>query len=190
MLPVEVVDHPTGPACAIRHPGQDSGMTSVERRWDIDERGVGIADATQLRPAVERLAEACGRPVGDRGSACASSAAPERRGVPAGVTMDVGVCRGDAGWGVRDRCPARGHRQLHAVRDAIAWLSAVAEPAFFVRRSEPRTVDCVTGMLDGDHEFASHGHTMRLRIALADAAAARCAPAGAPRDQGVIVQRS
>jgi hypothetical protein len=73
-------------------------------------------------------------------------------------------------------------------RDRVA--SAVAEPAFFVRRSEPRTVDCVTGMLDGDHEFASHGHTMRLRIALADAAAARCAPAGAPRDQGVIVQRS
>jgi hypothetical protein len=58
-----------------------------------------------------------------------------------------------------------GTDEIHAVRVAIAWLSAVAESAFFVRRSEPRTVDCVTGMLNGDHEFASHGHTMRLRIA-------------------------
>jgi hypothetical protein len=33
-----------------------------------------------------------------------------------------------------------------------------------VRRVDRRTVECVTGMLDGDGEFASHGHTIRLRM--------------------------
>jgi hypothetical protein len=38
-----------------------------------------------------------------------------------------------------------------------------------------RTVECVTGMLDGDGEFASHGHAIRLRMILREVGT------GAPR---------
>jgi hypothetical protein len=48
--------------------------------------------------------------------------------------------------------------------DAIALLSAIAEDSFYVRRLDARTFICVTGMLDGDGDFAPHGHTLRLRI--------------------------
>jgi hypothetical protein len=98
------------------------------------------------------------RPVGDRGSVCASSAAPERRGAPAWSPWMLlsAAATPDGVYEIAAR--HAGTDELHAVRDLIAWLSAVAESAFFVRRSEPRTVDCVTGMLDGDHEFASQPH--------------------------------
>ena len=43
-------------------------------------------------------------------------------------------------------------------------LSVVAEDAFHVRTVNSRTYDCVTGMLDGDGEFSSHGHLIRLVV--------------------------
>ena len=49
-------------------------------------------------------------------------------------------------------------------RDAVRLLSVIAEDAFSVRKVDPMTYDCVTGMFDGDSEFASHGHMIRLVV--------------------------
>jgi hypothetical protein len=62
-----------------------------------------------------------------------------------------------------EHAPASDHQLWE---DAICLLSAVAEDSFHVRRVDRRTVECVTGMLDGDGEFASHGHAIRLRMIL------------------------
>lgn len=49
-------------------------------------------------------------------------------------------------------------------RDAVALLTRIAEDSFHVRRVDDQTFDAVTGMLPGDGDFATHGHTIRLRI--------------------------
>ena len=60
---------------------------------------------------------------------------------------------------------APGPEKIDVLRSAIRLLSAVAEPAFFVRQTTPTTIDCATGVLDGDPPgFASHGHLIRLLI--------------------------
>lgn len=134
------------------------------RRWDIDERQTGIADGTAMDPQVEslmagmrrdgwvteepevhllpHLKKACGetwRIVGDR-------------------LLDDGVYEVTLATGEELSGVA-----LH--RAAIGLLSAIAEPVFFVRQSEPRVFDCVTGVLDGDPPgFKSHGHLVRLIV--------------------------
>jgi hypothetical protein len=147
-------------------------MNSAARRWDIDERGIGVADAAYLKPDLERLAEA-----GARAGWVAED--PHAHLLP---HLTAAASRPGSPWILLSADPTpegvyelvarhAGTDDVDAVRDGIAWLSAIAESAFFVRRSGPRTIECVTGMLDGDSEFASHGHTLRLRIELADAAA-------------------
>lgn len=53
---------------------------------------------------------------------------------------------------------------VHVQRDVIRLLSAIAETVFFVRQAAPGVFECVTGMLDGDSGYASHGHMVRLIV--------------------------
>jgi hypothetical protein len=57
-------------------------------------------------------------------------------------------------------------RVMDIWRDGVALLSTIAEQSFHVRRVNDQTFEAVTGMLPGDGDFASHGHTVRLRIRL------------------------
>lgn len=50
------------------------------------------------------------------------------------------------------------------IRDVIPLLAQVAESSFAVQQVDENTVECVTGMLDGDGPYAAHGHLIRLRI--------------------------
>lgn len=136
-----------------------------ERRWDTDERFVGVGDAAGAVPPLERLLDACRTPgwvtedadahVGVHlRRACGSAGSPWRwlgdEQLPDGVyVVDL----------ARTAAP-----EVDSYREAVALLAVIAENAFAVRRVDPRTVECVTGMLDGDGDFATHGHTVRLRI--------------------------
>jgi hypothetical protein len=134
------------------------------RRWDVDERYVGVADASPAVPALERLLAACRTPgwvTEDADAhlgvhlrrACAAEGSAFRW-LDAEQTVDgVLVVRLASTLGPHD-----------TFRGAVALLAVVAESAFAVRRTGPWTVECVTGMLDHDGEFATHGHTVRLEI--------------------------
>ncbi len=134
------------------------------RRWDIDERQTGITDGTAMDPQVESLLAAMRRDGW-------VTEEPEVHLLPhlkkaCGQTWRI----------VRDRLIDDGVYEVTLAIDddlsgvalhraAVGLLAAIAEQVFFVRQSEPRVFDCVTGMLDGDPPvFKSHGHLVRLVV--------------------------
>ncbi len=74
----------------------------------------------------------------------------------------------DATYELRLRWAGAGDPDLGAVRAAIfAIIASVAESTTLVHeRREPEELifEVVTGTLAGEGPFASHGHTLRLRI--------------------------
>ncbi|WP_214105932.1 hypothetical protein [Acrocarpospora catenulata] len=136
------------------------------RRWDIDERQTGICDGSAMDPQVHSLLEAMKRDgwvteephvhlLPHLRTACGEdwTLTGER-------LLEDGVYEVTLTAHPGDQSGTQGI-ELH--RAAIRLLSAIAEPAFFVRQSEPGVFDCVTGVLDGDPPgFRSHGHLVRL----------------------------
>lgn len=134
------------------------------RRWDIDERQTGIADGTAMDPQVQTLLASM------RQDGWVTEE-PEVHLLP-----HLRKACGDRWRIVRHRLLDDGvyelmltlEEELSGValhRAAVGLLAAVAEPVFFVRQSEPRVFDCVTGVLDGDPPgFKSHGHLVRLIV--------------------------
>ena len=151
------------------------------RRWDTDERGMGVADARALVPRVEALAEHVRRPDWVTEDAVAHLWPHLERAIAADgspwaaseVFVDgegrlvVELTHAGAG-GERSRGLAKA--------DAFALIGQVAEATTFVRianiddgaaAGDPTVleIDVVTGMLDDETAFLTHGHTIRLRIA-------------------------
>jgi prephenate dehydrogenase len=135
------------------------------RRWDTDETFVGIADGAAIEPAVEALLEHVRRPgwitedpdvhlLPHLAKACAAADVPWE--LLAAELGDDGV------YTVHLHYTGRGRIDL--LRDAVRLLASVGEPAYYVRQVDPSTVDCVTGVLEGDGPFATHGHLIRLRL--------------------------
>jgi hypothetical protein len=160
-------------------------MTAPDRtrRWDDDERGTGVADASSLLPRIAGLRAHAGR-------AEWVAEAPEAHLWPhlERAIAAPGSPWHRAGWSIDgEGClvveleheGSDGERALAEVRaDAFALVGQVAETSSFVRVAERRDaagssapgappdveVDVVTGLLDDETSFASHGHTLRLRI--------------------------
>jgi hypothetical protein len=136
------------------------------RRWDIDERFVGVADAATASADVERLLEMT-RTAGwitedalaHLGPSC--TAAAEMLGVEI-ARMEVV----DDVLEVDLRQPAS--REARAPRIvAYGLVGSFAEAATHVRETREQGVvvlDVVTGMLPGDGAFATHGHLVRVRL--------------------------
>ncbi|MEV6681691.1 hypothetical protein AB0N09_33185 [Streptomyces erythrochromogenes] len=137
------------------------------RRWDTDQRFTGIASGQALGSGVKRLAE-----VLDREGWVAED--PEAHLLPhlKRVCDEPG-----SRWRLRSARlqedgvyevevePADGQQAADLpIRDAITLLAPVAEASFAVRQVDRNTVECVTGMLDGDGDYAAHGHLIRLRV--------------------------
>jgi hypothetical protein len=139
-------------------------MAEDRRRWDVDRRFTGVADAAPAVRTLERLLEAC------RAPGWVTEDAHEHLGVhlrreceaPGAPFRWLGDRQDDDGVLVVRLGTVLGRHA--AYRAAVALLAVVAESAFAVRRDGPWTVECVTGMLPGDGEFATHGHTVRLEI--------------------------
>ena len=142
----------------------------MRRRWDNDERGVGVADATGLLESARELLEAMAEPgwVAEEPEAHLlphiERACARRASALALESWDVepdGTLAIELRWtGAR--------RDLRAVWAATyALIGEVAESATYTRErwdGDDVVYDVVTGMLAPDTEFAPHGHVLRVRI--------------------------
>jgi hypothetical protein len=151
---------------------------SKERRWDIDERGEGVADAgaearriDDLRGHAERLGWVTEEPeahlwphleraIEEPGSPWVSAA--HSVDVDGRLIVDL-VHAPDAGDLARAGLQA----------DALRLVGLVIEGATFVEIEErglddTLVMDIVTGMLDDQTPFKAHGHTLRFRVATGD----------------------
>lgn len=134
------------------------------RRWDIDERQIGITDGSAMDPQVKALIDAMRRD-GWVTEEPEVHLLPQLRAA-CGTEWDLVDERLlDDGVYEVTVSPAGGLEKSEVHRAAIRLLSVIAEPAFFVRQSAADVFDCVTGVLDGDPPgLRSHGHLVRLIV--------------------------
>jgi hypothetical protein len=147
-------------------------VTSSERapRWDPDERGTGVADASAHLATLDALREAAARPdwVAEEPEAhllphlrSAVAADGATLAIDAATTDPDGTFVVEARW-IGDAEDARAARVA-----ALALVATVVESttAIHLRHAADADVyEIVTGELPGDSTFATHGHTLRLRV--------------------------
>ncbi|GAA1014469.1 hypothetical protein Aple_047940 [Acrocarpospora pleiomorpha] len=132
------------------------------RRWDIDERQTGIADGSAMDPQVQSLLDTMKRDGWVTEEPEVRLLPHLRRACGEDWTLTTEQLLDDGVYEVT-LTPSTDIEGIEVHRAAIRLLSAIAEPVFFVRQSEPGVFDCVTGVLDGDPPgFRSHGHLVRL----------------------------
>jgi hypothetical protein len=139
---------------------------TARRRWDTDDWFAGVADAAVFAPPVEELAALARRP-GWVAEEPGVHLVPHLRGAGVGGLRVVECTAGDDGiLDVTAEHPA-GDSQRDIRRRAWALIGAVAEPAASVyerRDGDAVVFEVVTGIPEGAGHFATHGHTLRLRI--------------------------
>ena len=137
------------------------------RRWDLDTRGRGIASATAFAPAAERLLAAMRLPdwVAEEPEhhllphvrrLCDERGWALRRAEVEQAVLVLEVAVGPASW-----------RELRAAGFQLIGTFAEAHALVAQRDRDDGGIelDVTTGMLEGDGDFAPHGHTVRLRVA-------------------------
>jgi hypothetical protein len=142
---------------------------TLPRRWDTDTRGVGVGDAHAWRPTLELLRELTG-------TAGWIAEEPELHLLPhlEAAVADLRIVEtsvASSGELVVDYAwvgPAEADRR--AIRTALfSLVGAIAETVTLVLEppaSRGRELEIVTGVLPSDTGFATHGHTVRLRVRL------------------------
>jgi hypothetical protein len=140
-------------------------------RWDPDERGIGVGDARSQLELLDAL-----RGVADRAGWVAE--APESHLLPALLAhlhagapwlIEATATTPDGTFEVALRWtgpPDPDRRTIRAA--AYGLLGAVAEGATVIhehRGPDGLVFDVMTGVLPGETAFATHGHTIRLRVA-------------------------
>jgi len=139
---------------------------TAAKRWDTDERGHGIGDASAHLPAINELADLAARPDWVTEDPEEHLLPGLRQGVEAtGLTITSFAATPDGTFTVHVK--GAGEMSRREVRQA-AWtaLGSVAELATHVRevRGDAGVVfEVVTGQPDGGR-FASHGHSLRLVV--------------------------
>jgi hypothetical protein len=136
-------------------------------RWDGDERGRGIGDATALAPGAEELVRA----LHERGWVAEDADAhllPHLRAAVAELPLElVRADQRDDGAYVVELTWQGEPRDLRGARAAVfSLLGAVAETATYVRqrRNDALEFEVATGIL-GDGAVAPHGHVLLVRVA-------------------------
>jgi hypothetical protein len=141
-------------------------MDSSHRRWEDDDRYVGVADASLFGPAVDELAELAHRP-GWVAEEPGVHLLPHLRDANVAGLSVVGSGVGDAGIleVEAEHSPADSRRVIR--RQAWALIGAIAELATCVRErqiGDALVFEVVTGMPADTGPFATHGHTVRLSV--------------------------
>jgi hypothetical protein len=134
------------------------------RRWDTDERGTGVADATIAAPSLARLLAMVREPAW-------VAEDPELHLLPhlmpaaERLGLMVTVIDGSAG-GLEIAVTTMDAASRREVRARIHGLvGSIAESSTHVREVESgRVYEVVTGMLEGDGPFAPHGHILRIVV--------------------------
>jgi hypothetical protein len=133
-----------------------------DRRWDIDKRGHGVADASALASGVRELADmlAVADWVAEQPEAHLLPHI-ERACEATGLEL-VGHEIVDAILTIRIALPAElGQGEARAA--AYRVIGSFAEAATSIRQ-RGMAFEVVTGMLDPDTLFAPHGHMVRLEF--------------------------
>jgi hypothetical protein len=139
----------------------------VERRWDEDERGDGVADAAEFLPGATELIAAMRRPnwVAEEPEL---HLLPHLRHACDSLPLEIVDARtmDDGSYDVRLRWTGD-EAGVGAVRAAIfSLLGGIAEQASYIRQlrtQESLTFEVVTGIVD-ETPFKPHGHTLRVSV--------------------------
>ena len=149
--------------------GTDSDTVDrSSRRWDIDERGHGIASGEIARPDLARLDAALAGPDWIAEEPDAHLLPHIRRACEVeGSGLEV------VGWAIeaailvvrlRETEIERGSK-VDRRRRLLTVVGAFVEPSTFLRfADDDRILDIATGVLDGDGPFRGHGHLVRLQV--------------------------
>ena len=141
----------------------------MKPRWDGDERGHGISDASKAIGQLDELRRLANSP-----DWVAES--PELHLVPhlveacrrpdAAFTLGSSTVDADGGLLVElnPRNASAGVGEIRAA--AVALIGQVAETVTYIRQyRDPLRFEVVTGIAPDDGPFATHGHLLTLRIA-------------------------
>lgn len=149
---------------------------SKDRRWDVDERGDGTADATAYSARIEQL----------RAHAERSLWVAEQPDVHLWPHLERAIAAPGSPWAGVDwsidrdgrlivdlvHPPVEGDRGRAALQaEVLKLLGYVIESSTYVqieeRRDEEALVfDVVTGVLDDQSPFKAHGHVVRFRVSI------------------------
>lgn len=145
-------------------------MTETGRRpprWDPDERGIGVGDGRAHLDVIDALRRAAAEP-GWVAEDPEAHLGPHLQAAAGPLAIDSAAATPDATYDLRLRWTGPGDPDLGPVRAAVfSMIESVAESTTLVHeRREPDELifEVVTGTLAGEGPFASHGHTLRLRI--------------------------
>ena len=133
-------------------------------RWDIDERGEGVGDARRLLPEAGALLQRMDKPLWVTEDAEAHLL-PHIARIEELTLLDSRV-EPDGTLVVECRLVGEWDASKATVA-AFAALGAFAETGTFVeKRDKPGLVelDLATGVVPDDGPFATHGHTVLLRV--------------------------
>ena len=141
----------------------------MRRRWDIDERGRGVADGRALLGELDRLRAAFEEDDWVTEQPDLHLLPHLRRVCEAeGSPLElIGAEIVDGVLEVRLRRVVRQGSPRSTTEAIYALLGTIAEPATFVRATgaDETAFEVGTGVLEGDSAFAPHGHTLRFLIA-------------------------
>ena len=136
-------------------------------RWDPDERGIGVGDARAHLDVLDALRRAAAEP-GWVAEDPEEHLGPHLHAAAGALAIDTEVAAPDGTFEVRLRWAGPADPDRGSVRAAVfGMIESVAESTTLVheRRGPDELVfEVVTGTLAGEGPFASHGHTLRLRI--------------------------
>ena len=141
----------------------------MRRRWDIDTRGEGVGDGGRLAPGARALVEALETPLWIAEDPhlhlfphlrrrCADAGFP--------LTLVSADVEDDGAYVVHLEWTGP-HGDRRAAKAAVFTLIGdIAESATYVRTSDsgPGVFEVATGVLEGDSDFAPHGHTLRFCV--------------------------
>jgi hypothetical protein len=137
----------------------------VERRWDIDERGHGIADARQFANSARELVAAMETTdwVTEEPEA---HLLPHIRRICEGSVLSLVTAEVDEDGVLVVELHWEGGDESHWPE---VWrvIGSFAESASYLHQWSENgadVFDVVTGMLAGETHFAPHGHTVRVRV--------------------------
>jgi hypothetical protein len=154
--------------------GDTIPLPSKDRRWDVDERGDGIADAAAQSTRIDQLRDHAERPLWIAEQADIHLWPHLERAIAAPGSPWTGV-----DWSIDAEArlvvdlvhpPVDGDRQRATLQaEVLKLLGYVVEGSTYLEieeRDDDETlvVDVVTGVLDDQSPFKAHGHTLRLRV--------------------------